>query len=83
MNCCYIFFLDKKYLAHVFCSPLQDPKREIRKVMKFLGKNVKEEILDKIVYNTSFDEMRKDPITNYISSSKMNHRLSPFMRKGD
>ncbi|XP_059544314.1 sulfotransferase 1C4-like isoform X1 [Myotis daubentonii] len=61
---------------------MKDPKREIRKVMDFLGKNLKEEILDKIVYNTSFDVMKRNPMTNYINDVKMNHRLSPFMRKG-
>ncbi|XP_059544315.1 sulfotransferase 1C4-like isoform X2 [Myotis daubentonii] len=60
---------------------MKDPKREIRKVMDFLGKNLKEEILDKIVYNTSFDVMKRNPMTNYINDVKMNHRLSPFMRK--
>lgn len=51
--------------------------------MEFLGKNLKEEILDKIVYNTSFDVMKRNPMTNYISEIKMNHNLSPFLRKGD
>uniref|UniRef100_A0A8C4M7T7 Sulfotransferase n=1 Tax=Equus asinus asinus TaxID=83772 RepID=A0A8C4M7T7_EQUAS len=61
---------------------MKDPKREIRKVMEFLGKDLKEEILDKIVYNTSFDVMKKNPMTNYINEVRMNHNLSPFMRKG-
>lgn len=51
--------------------------------MEFLGKDLKEEILDKIVYNTSFDVMKKNPMTNYINEVRMNHNLSPFMRKGD
>lgn len=51
--------------------------------MEFLGKNLKEEILDKIVYNTSFDVMKKNPMTNYINEIKMNHNLSPFLRKGE
>ncbi|XP_015421528.1 PREDICTED: sulfotransferase 1C4-like [Myotis davidii] len=61
---------------------MKDPKREIRKIMEFLEKNLKEEVLDKIVYNTSFDVMKRNPMTNYINDAKMNHRLSPFMRKG-
>ncbi|KAL4825138.1 hypothetical protein H8958_015494 [Nasalis larvatus] len=61
---------------------MKDPKREIRKIMEFLGKNLKEEILDKIVYNTSFDVMKKNPMTNYENEIKMNHHLSPFLRKG-
>ncbi|XP_006873106.1 PREDICTED: sulfotransferase 1C4 [Chrysochloris asiatica] len=61
---------------------IQDRKREIRKVMEFLGKNTKEEILDKIVYNTSFDMMKTNPMTNYTNDKKLNHAISPFMRKG-
>ncbi|KAM5253514.1 sulfotransferase 1C4-like [Hipposideros larvatus] len=61
---------------------MKDPKRVIRKVMEFLGKNLKEEVLDKIVYNTSFDVMKKNPMTNYTNDPEMNHNLSPFMRKG-
>ncbi|XP_047638747.1 sulfotransferase 1C4-like [Phacochoerus africanus] len=61
---------------------LKDPKREIRKVMEFLGKNLKEEVLNKIVYHTSFDVMKNNPMTNYIDDKHLNHKLSPFMRKG-
>ncbi|ELW72170.1 Sulfotransferase 1C1 [Tupaia chinensis] len=62
----------------------KDPKREIRKVMEFLGKNLEEEVLDKIVYHTSFDVMKDNPMTNYKTEEvHLNHSLSPFMRKGD
>ncbi|XP_066121005.1 sulfotransferase 1C4-like [Saccopteryx bilineata] len=61
---------------------MKHPKHEIRKVMEFLGKNLKEEILEEIIYNTSFDVMKKNPMTNYVNDVKMNHSLSPFMRKG-
>ncbi|XP_014647190.1 PREDICTED: sulfotransferase 1C4 [Ceratotherium simum simum] len=60
---------------------ITDPKREIRKVMEFLGKDLTEEVLDKIVYNTSFDVMKNNPMTNY-TNVRMNHNISPFMRKG-
>ncbi|KAG5211488.1 hypothetical protein JEQ12_013917 [Ovis aries] len=61
----------------------KDPKCEIRKVMEFLGTNLKEEVLDKIVYNTSFVIMKNSPMTNHRNDAKTNHQLSPFMRKGD
>lgn len=51
--------------------------------MEFLGKNLKEEVLDKIVDNTSFAVMKNNPMANYINDTEMNHSLSPFMRKGD
>uniref|UniRef100_A0A8C2RXJ9 Sulfotransferase n=1 Tax=Capra hircus TaxID=9925 RepID=A0A8C2RXJ9_CAPHI len=62
---------------------LQDPKCEIRKVMEFLGTNLKEEVLDKTVYNASFVIVKNNPKTNHRNDAKMNHQLSPFMRKGD
>eukprot|EP00070_Physeter_catodon_P046045 XP_028352939.1 sulfotransferase 1C4-like [Physeter catodon] len=60
---------------------LKDPKREIRKMMEFLGKNLKGEVLDKTVYNTSFAVMKNHPMTDYTNDMKMNHQLSLFMRK--
>ncbi|XP_021567996.1 sulfotransferase 1C4-like [Carlito syrichta] len=61
---------------------MQDPKSEIRKIMEFLGKNLKEEVVDQIAYNTSFEVMKKNPMTNFSNEARMNHGLSPFMRKG-
>ncbi|XP_062943765.1 sulfotransferase 1C1-like [Cynocephalus volans] len=74
---------DSHPILYLFYEDMvKDLKREIRKVMEFLGKNLKEEVLDKIVCNTSFDVMKKNPWTNYTTDTKMNHSISPFMRKG-
>ncbi|KAL2766281.1 sulfotransferase 1A2 isoform 2 [Daubentonia madagascariensis] len=63
---------------------LQNPKREIRKILEFLGHSLPEEIVDHIIRHTSFEEMKKNPMTNYTTMPHdiMDHDISPFMRRG-
>ncbi|XP_003418887.1 sulfotransferase 1A1-like [Loxodonta africana] len=70
----YLFYEDIK----------EDPKREIQKILEFLGRSLPEETVDHIVQRTSFKEMKKNPMTNYttLPSEIMDHNVSAFMRKG-
>lgn len=64
--------------------PPQDPKREIQKVVQFLGKRVDGPVLDRIVQETSFEKMKANPMTNrsLVPKSILDQSISPFMRKG-
>ncbi|KAL2766280.1 sulfotransferase 1A2 isoform 4 [Daubentonia madagascariensis] len=63
---------------------VKNPKREIRKILEFLGHSLPEEIVDHIIRHTSFEEMKKNPMTNYTTMPHdiMDHDISPFMRRG-
>ncbi|XP_039333935.1 sulfotransferase 1A1 isoform X2 [Saimiri boliviensis] len=65
-------------------SAAQNPKREIRKILEFVGRSLPEDTLDFIAQHTSFEEMKKNPMTNYSTLPKefMDHSVSPFMRRG-
>ncbi|EFB18897.1 hypothetical protein PANDA_020756, partial [Ailuropoda melanoleuca] len=70
----YLFYEDMK----------EDPKREIQKILKFLEKEMPEEVLNKIIYHTSFDVMKQNPMANYstLPTVLMDQSISPFIRKG-
>ncbi|XP_032004630.2 uncharacterized protein LOC116465790, partial [Hylobates moloch] len=70
----YLFYEDMK----------ENPKREIQKILEFVGRSLPEETMDFMVQHTSFKEMKKNPMTNYttVPQEFMDHSISPFMRKG-
>ncbi|KAM5227207.1 sulfotransferase 1A1-like [Ctenodactylus gundi] len=70
----YLFYEDLK----------ENPKREIQKILEFIGRPLPEETVDLIVKHTSFKEMKKNPMANYTTLPEhvMDHNVSPFMRKG-
>ncbi|XP_043942632.1 sulfotransferase 1C4-like [Protopterus annectens] len=76
---------NKQQILYLFYEDIkEDPGREIRKLLKFLGKEfLSEETVEEIVWRTSFDVMKENPDANYSSlQSIFDKSISPFMRKG-
>ncbi|KAL8190078.1 UNVERIFIED_CONTAM: hypothetical protein K2H54_039062 [Gekko kuhli] len=76
---------DNHRILYLFYEDIKEnPRREIQKVMQFLGKDLEKEVLDKIIQNTQFENMKDNPMANYttVPPEIMNHKISPFMRKG-
>ncbi|XP_017661266.1 PREDICTED: estrogen sulfotransferase-like, partial [Lepidothrix coronata] len=93
-GCCHVLLLllpDGHYtltLAHWLSSRrpswlAKDPRQEVKKILQFLGKEVAEGTVERILHNTTFRAMKKNPAANYetMPSALMDHSLSPFLHK--
>ena len=47
-----------------------------------MGKELSDEIVQKIVHETSFKNMKENPLTNYSRVPGYRHDISAFIRKG-
>ncbi|XP_010604384.1 sulfotransferase 1E1 [Fukomys damarensis] len=75
---------DPRVLFMFYEDMKEDIRKEVMKLMQFLGRKSSEELVDKIIKHTSFQEMKNNPSTNYTMMPEeiMNQKVSPFMRKG-
>ncbi|XP_026519201.2 sulfotransferase 1C1-like, partial [Terrapene carolina triunguis] len=76
---------NKHRILYLFYEEIhKDPRGEIQKVGRFLGRELLEPVLETIVEHTSFESMRENPMANYSTLPPfiLDHAVSPFMRKG-
>ncbi|XP_045911508.1 cytosolic sulfotransferase 3-like isoform X2 [Micropterus dolomieu] len=70
-------------LHYMFYEDLiEDCGREIDRLCSFLGLSPSAEEKERVTNGVTFDNMKANKMTNYSSVPVMNHRVSPFMRKG-
>ncbi|ELU13128.1 hypothetical protein CAPTEDRAFT_4099 [Capitella teleta] len=75
---------DRPNTMYVFYEDLtEDPVKEIRRMAKFLGKEVSDEDIIKIAEWTTFGNMSQSKSTNYEDHQKcFDFKIAPYMRKG-
>jgi hypothetical protein len=61
----------------------EDPVREVKRMAQFLGKEVSDEDVIRIVEWTTFGNMKEEKSTNYDAIKHiLDFKISPYMRKG-
>ena len=61
---------------------VQKPTEVIVKVAEHFGKDLSDNLVEKIAERIRFDKMKECPTSNYSQHKSINADISPFMRKG-
>ncbi|XP_034551569.1 cytosolic sulfotransferase 2-like [Notolabrus celidotus] len=61
---------------------IEDSSREIDRLCSFLGLSCSVEEKQSVLTQIKFDNMKQNKMTNYSTVTVMDHKVSPFMRKG-
>ncbi|XP_067448706.1 cytosolic sulfotransferase 2-like [Thunnus thynnus] len=70
-------------LHYMFYEDLiEDSGREIDRLCSFLGLSPSAEEKERVMTGVKFDTMKENKMNNYSTVEFMNHKVSPFMRKG-
>ncbi|KAL3974636.1 desumoylating isopeptidase 1 [Sarotherodon galilaeus] len=70
-------------LYYMFYEDLiEDCGREIDRLCSFLGLSPSVEEKERVRASVTFDNMKQNKMTNNSAVKTMNHKVSPFMRKG-
>lgn len=60
----------------------RDLKAEVAKLCRFLGKNLPDDLIDRIADHCQFESMKRNPMTNHLDVYSINSKVSPLLRKG-
>lgn len=79
----YYSFSDTPNIFVVSYESLKrEPSKLINKIAKFLGYDLTEDAIARIVEATSFDKMKENPSANNSWMNEYRREGAPFMRKG-
>ncbi|XP_043944809.1 sulfotransferase family cytosolic 1B member 1-like [Protopterus annectens] len=89
IECCELINMFKKrgYPGHILYElyeEVKDLRGSVVKICQFLEKNLDDDAVDAVVRNASFSCMKDNKMANFtlVPETMMDHKRSPFMRKG-
>ncbi|XP_057682214.1 sulfotransferase 1C1-like [Corythoichthys intestinalis] len=76
---------EKKNILFLFYEDMhENPRREVERIMNYLDLSLSDEVLNRVVKQTSFKNMKENPMVNYTFVPKeiFDQSTYKFMRKG-